>query len=229
VPELHVLRVFVNEDGEWGNPLGVFLDGGQVPEPERQRIAAELGFSETGYVDDPGRGEIRIFTPGLELPFAGHPTVGTAWLLAREGHAVEVLRPPAGEVAVRREGAGEGGLTFVAARAEWSPPWELIEYGAPAEIEAVDGPPGGREDEIYLWAWADQAAGAVRSRCFSLADGVGEDEATGSAAIMLAAELGRELTIRQGEGSLLRARSLGEGRAEVGGRVVLDEVRSHDC
>jgi hypothetical protein len=44
---------------------------------------------------------------------------------------------------------------------------------------------------------------------------------------MLAAELGRELTIHQGEGSLLYARPLDSGRAEVGGRVVLDQVRQH--
>ena len=204
---LHVLRVFCDEDGEWGNPLGVFLDGAEVPVSERQRVAHELGFSETVFVDDAARGEIRIFTPGLELPFAGHPTVGTAWLLASEGGAVEALRPPAGEVAVR----GEGELTYVVARPEWSPPWELIQLGSPAEVDALDGPPGGREDEIYLWAWADEEGGVVRSRCFSLADGVGEDEATGSAAIMLATELGRELTIHQGEGSLLYARPLGRG------------------
>ncbi|HEX5712903.1 MAG TPA: PhzF family phenazine biosynthesis protein [Solirubrobacterales bacterium] len=222
---LHVLRVFCDEAGDWGNPLGVFLDGAEVPAERRQAVAHELGFSETVFVDDRERGEVRIFTPGLELPFAGHPTVGTAWLLAREGSAVGLLRPPAGEVAVRREGEDGEELTFVAARAEWSPPWELIEYGSPAEIEALDGPPGGREDEIYLWAWADKGAGVVRSRCFSLADGVGEDEATGSAAIMMAVELDRPLTIRQGEGSLLSAVPLGEGRAEVGGRVVLDEVR----
>jgi predicted PhzF superfamily epimerase YddE/YHI9 len=221
VATLHVLRVFGDEGGEWGNPLGVFLDGAEVPAARRQAVAHELGFSETVFVDDPGRGEIRIFTPGLELPFAGHPTVGTAWLLEREGHRVPALRPPAGEIEVRRE----GDLTYVAARAEWSPPWELIELGSPAEVEALDGPPGGREDEIYLWAWADEGAGVVRSRCFSLADGVGEDEATGSAAIMLAAELDRALTIHQGEGSVLRARPLGAGRAEVGGRVVLDAVR----
>ena len=222
---LLVLRVFCAEDGGWGNPLGVFLEGAEVPPARRQGVAHELGFSETVFVDDRERGEIRIFTPGLELPFAGHPTVGTAWLLAHEGHAGDLLRPPAGEIEVRREGAGEDELTFVAARAEWSPPWELIEYGSAAEIEALDGSPGGREDEIYLWAWADREAGVVRSRCFSLADGVGEDEATGSAAIMLAAKLGRSLEIHQGRGSLLQARPLGEGRAEVGGRVVLDEVR----
>jgi predicted PhzF superfamily epimerase YddE/YHI9 len=218
---LHVLRVFCGEDGSHGNPLGVFLDGTEVPEGRRQAVAQELGFSETVFVGDRTRGECRIFTPGLELPFAGHPTVGTAWLLAREGDAVETLRPPAGEVRVRREGDS----TYVAARAEWSPPWELIELDSPAEVEALDGPPGGREDEIYLWAWADEAAGLVRSRCFSLADGVGEDEATGSAAIMLAAALDRPLTIHQGVGSVLLAHPLGEGRAEVGGRVVLDEVR----
>jgi predicted PhzF superfamily epimerase YddE/YHI9 len=225
VATLHVLRVFGDEAGAWGNPLGVFLDGAEVPPERRQAVAHQLGFSETVFVDDRERGEIRIFTPGLELPFAGHPTVGTAWLLAREGSAVAALQPPAGEVPVRRQGEGSDELTFVAARAEWSPPWELIELGSPAEVEALDGPPGGREDEIYLWAWADEEAGAVRSRCFSLADGVGEDEATGSAAIMLAAALERPLTIRQGRGSLLDARPLGEGRAEVGGRVVLDEVR----
>lgn len=218
---LHVLRVFCDEGGEWGNPLGVFLDGAEVPADRRQAVARELGFSETVFVDDRARAEIRIFTPGLELPFAGHPTVGTAWLLAREGEAAEMLRPPAGEVRVRREGE----LTHVSARAEWSPPWELIEYGSPAEIEALDGSPDGREDEIYLWAWADREAGLVRSRCFSLADGVGEDEATGSAAIMLTEALDRPVTIRQGEGSLLRARPLGDGWAEVGGRVILDEVR----
>jgi predicted PhzF superfamily epimerase YddE/YHI9 len=221
---LHVLRVFCDESGEEGNPLGVFLGGGEVPKERRQAVAHELGFSETVFVDDPGRGEIRIFTPGLELPFAGHPTVGTAWLLGQEGIAVDVLRPPAGEVEVRREDE----LTFIAARAEWSPPWELIEVGGPAEIEALDGPPAGRTDEVYVWAWSDEGDGAVRSRCWSLADGVGEDEATGSAAIMLAAALGRALTIHQGRGSLLYADTLGEGRAEVGGLVVLDEIRDFE-
>jgi predicted PhzF superfamily epimerase YddE/YHI9 len=221
---LHVLRVFTAAGGEWGNPLGVFLDGVEVPEDRRQAVAAALGFSETVFVDDAARGEIRIFTPGIELEFAGHPTIGTAWLLARERGPVEALRPPAGEVRVRRE----GDLTYVAARAEWSPPWDLIELSSAAEVEELEGPPGGREDEIYLWAWADETAGLVRSRCYSLADGVGEDEATGSAAIMLAASLGRPLTITQGRGSLLQATPLGEGWAEVGGRVVLDEFRQFD-
>ena len=225
---LHVLRVFCDEGGAHGNPLGVFLDGAEVPAERRQAVAHDLGFSETVFVDDRSSAAMRIFTPGLELPFAGHPSVGTAWLLGREGEAPAALRPPAGEVAVRREGEGERALTFVSARAEWSPPWQLIEYNDPAEVAALGAPPDGRDDEIYVWAWEDEGAGRVRSRCWSLADGVGEDEATGSAAIMLAAATDRELEILQGEGSLLRARSLGDGWAEVGGACVLDERRDYE-
>jgi predicted PhzF superfamily epimerase YddE/YHI9 len=221
---LHVLRVFADEDGELGNPLGVFLAGAEVPPERRQAVAADLGYSETVFVDDRRTGACRIFTPGLELPFAGHPTVGTAWLLAREGHAVAALRPPAGEVRVRRE----GDLTFVSAHAEWSPPWELAQLPTADAVSELDGPPAGG-DLPYLWAWEDEGAGIVRARCFSLEDGIGEDEATGSAAIVLAAQLGRPLTIHQGRGSLLHARPLGEGRAEVGGRVVLDDVRDDEC
>jgi predicted PhzF superfamily epimerase YddE/YHI9 len=219
IAQLHVLRVFTGEDGRFGNPLGVFLDGAEVPAERRQAVATDLGFSETVFVDDRERGACRIFTPGMELDFAGHPTVGTAWLLAFAGHQVDVLRPPAGEIGVRREGE----LTYVAARAEWSPPWELEELPEPAAVDAIEWPPAGRRLPFY-WAWEDRAAGSVRARCFSIED-IGEDEATGSAAIMLAAELGSPLTIHQGEGSLLHARPLGDGRAEVGGRVVLDEVR----
>jgi predicted PhzF superfamily epimerase YddE/YHI9 len=221
VTRLHVLRVFCGENGEWGNPLGVFLDGAAVPEDRRQAVARELGFSETVFVDDLETAACRIFTPGLELGFAGHPTVGTAWLLEREGYAAPVLRPPAGEIEVRREGE----LTYVAARAEWSPPWKLIQLPDPAAVVDIAEPAPEDGQLPFYWAWEDEAAGTVRARCFSLEDGIGEDEATGSAAIMLGAARGRALTIHQGEGSLLHARPLGGGRAEVGGRVVLDEVR----
>ena len=222
MPELHVLRVFVNDEGEWGNPLGVFLDGGQVPEEARQPVATELGFSETVYVDDRDRGSIRIFTPGLELPFAGHPTVGSAWLLARTGTPVTILRPPAGEVAVRVDGED----TYVSARPEWSPTLDYVELGSPAQVRDLDGAPG-NSDAVYAWAWIDEDAGTLRARCFIEEAGIAEDEATGSAAIVLAGRLGRAVTIHQGHGSVLVVQPLGDGRVEVGGGVRLDEVRDH--
>jgi PhzF family phenazine biosynthesis protein len=116
-PGLEVVRVFTAPDGSWGNPLGVFLDGGAVREEERQPIATELNFSETVFVDDAESGEMRIFTPAMELPLAGHPLVGTAWLMRERGHTPTVLRPPAGEVGVRFDDE----LTYVDARPEWGP------------------------------------------------------------------------------------------------------------
>jgi predicted PhzF superfamily epimerase YddE/YHI9 len=220
VPQLHVLRVFCDAEWSFGNPLGVFLDGVEVPEARRQDVAAELGFSETVFVDDAAAGRMRIFTPGLELGFAGHPTVGTAWLLGKEREPVSVLRPPAGEVAVRVD----GDRTFVSARPEWGPPWKFWQLDDSLAVEEAGGLPDD-EDVGCIWAWVDEAEGTVRSRCFSHDDGVGEDEATGSAAIVLAAALGRPIEILQGRGSRLDARPLGDGRAEVGGRVVVDEVR----
>jgi predicted PhzF superfamily epimerase YddE/YHI9 len=219
VPALHVLRVFVNEDEEWGNPLGVFLDGAEIPERERQRVAAELGFSETVFVDDRAAGRMRIHTPQVELPFAGHPTVGVAWLLAREGTPVEALRPPAGEVGVRHA----EGETHVAAPPAWAPTFEYRRHDSPAEVRALSA--SMQTTSTYAWAWIDEAAGTIRARSFVPEAGIAEDEATGSAALALCAQLARPLTIHQGHGSVLACRPLADGRVEVGGRVTLDEVR----
>jgi predicted PhzF superfamily epimerase YddE/YHI9 len=222
VPELHVLRVFTNDEGEWGNPLGVFLDGGAVPEGERQAIATELGYSETVFVEDRAGGRIRIFTPGMELPFAGHPSVGTAWLLARTGTPVDSLATVAGPVGVRYEDVA----TFVSARPEWSPQLDYIQLDTPAEVRALDGAPGGSE-AAYAWAWIDADAGTLRARAFINEAGIEEDEATGSAAIVLSSRLGRLVTIHQGHGSVLVVAPREDGFVEVGGRVSLDEVRDH--
>ncbi|MBA2692240.1 MAG: PhzF family phenazine biosynthesis protein [Rubrobacter sp.] len=220
--KLHVLRVFVGEDGEGGNPLGVFLDVGAIPEGSRQSVAADLGFSETVFVDDKEDGRLRIFTPTAELPFAGHPLVGTAWLMAREGFDVDFLRPPAGEVPVRRS----GDMTFISGRPEWSPPFEVVTLGSPREVDALSGPPEGH-DLVGVWAWEDEEAGIVRVRVFAPRVGVFEDEATGAHAVQIAARLGRKTTIRQGVGSVIVADPRPDGMVEVGGKTELVEAKSY--
>ena len=220
MPALHVLRVFVNEEGEWGNPLGVFLDGVQVAESDRQSLAAELEFSETVFVDDPVAGRLSIYTPQVELPFAGHPTVGAAWLLAREGAPVEALRPPAGVVGVRYA----EGMTYVIARPEWAPRFKYRRLGSTAEVRGLSA--AAQEVNTYAWAWIDESAGTIRARSFVPKAGIAEDEATGSAAIALCARLERPITIHQGHGSVLLCEPLAEGRIAVGGKVILDEVRA---
>jgi predicted PhzF superfamily epimerase YddE/YHI9 len=214
--------VFCGENDAGGNPLAVFVEGAEVPPEARQGVAAELGLSETVYVDDAARGEIRIFTPAVELNFAGHPAVGTAWLLRQRGFPVSALRVQAGEAAVRYE----DDAAFVAGRPEWGPPWEFVELGSPAEVEALDGPPDGH-DLAGAWAWLDEHAGVVRSRVFGPRVGVPEDEATGGAAVRLCSALGRPLDIRQGRASRILAQPLGGGWVEIGGRSVLDAERDH--
>jgi predicted PhzF superfamily epimerase YddE/YHI9 len=217
---LHVLRVFLNDEGEFGNHLGVFLEGAGIDAARRQEIATELGYSETVFVDDRESGELQIFTPGTELPFAGHPLVGTAWLLRHEGIEVSALRPPAGEVRVRVE----EGATYISADPAWSPPFDYLQLADPAAVRALEGPPTDA-DEVYVWAWIDEDAGTIRARSFAPGVGIPEDEATGSAALALSAQLGRPVTINQGQGSILIAQPLKGGRAEVGGQVALDEAR----
>ena len=100
-----------------GNPLAVIFDGEGLGDAAMQAIASEMNLSETVFVqhaDNPAyTARIRIFTPGRELPFAGHPTVGTAIALAEKAHGagsldlVSVLEENVGPVrcAVRlREG-----------------------------------------------------------------------------------------------------------------------------
>jgi predicted PhzF superfamily epimerase YddE/YHI9 len=218
VTELHVLRVFVGPDGRGGNPLGVFLDGSAVPADRRPAVAAELGFSETVFVDDRALGAIRIFTPAAELPFAGHPTVGTAWLLRETGTPVEVLRPPAGEVGVRHDAE----RTWIRARAEWVHGIRIEQLASATDVEAHPSQPMGTPG-LYIWAWEDEAAGQLRSRYFATDYGILEDEATGAAAVVMGDRLGRPVTIRQGVGSEIIVRPRDDGTVEIGGRVELVE------
>ena len=104
-----VVDVFTDRPLE-GNALAVFPDGAGLDPPTMQKIARELNLSETTFVMPPTRTDcvarVRIFTPGRELPFAGHPTVGTAWVLLDE-KAVSgerfALEEGVGPVAIRVE------------------------------------------------------------------------------------------------------------------------------
>src|SRR6185503_560551 len=94
-----------------GNQLAVFTDGREVDDATMQNLAREMNFSETVFVLPPesgGHARIRIFTPSSELPFAGHPTLGSAFVLGQPLQLIEIrLETGAGIVPVQleREGA----------------------------------------------------------------------------------------------------------------------------
>jgi trans-2,3-dihydro-3-hydroxyanthranilate isomerase len=91
-----------------GNPLAVVLDAEGLTPPQMQIIAAEFNLSETTFVLPPNNpantAQVRIFTPRAEMPFAGHPNVGTAFALARFGESYGV--PISGDVLRFEEIAG---------------------------------------------------------------------------------------------------------------------------
>jgi trans-2,3-dihydro-3-hydroxyanthranilate isomerase len=116
-----------------GNPLAVFLDARGLDDGLMQEIAREMNLSETVFVFSPSRADgtaaLRIFTPAREVPFAGHPTIGTAWVLAAHGLAPKgasrfVLEERIGPVPVELEGdpARPGFIWMTQAAATFDPP-----------------------------------------------------------------------------------------------------------
>jgi trans-2,3-dihydro-3-hydroxyanthranilate isomerase len=117
-----------------GNQLAVFTDAREAGDELMQRLARELNFSETVFVLPPegeGHARIRIFTPTIEVPFAGHPTLGTAFVLAAPMQLEEIkLETGRGVVPVRLERDGAR-ITF----GRMSQPLPTIEpFGEEAEL-----------------------------------------------------------------------------------------------
>ncbi|MGH2728535.1 MAG: PhzF family phenazine biosynthesis protein, partial [Actinomycetota bacterium] len=137
-----------------GNALAVFPDPGAVDPARMPRIAREMNLSETTFVTAirPDGYDLRIFTPADELPFAGHPTLGTAWVL-RELGAV------AGDRVIQRSEAGETPVEFDGDRV-----W-LERTGTPGEdiddVAEVVGSIGAPADAVGFDAAALGGASAV--------------------------------------------------------------------
>jgi predicted PhzF superfamily epimerase YddE/YHI9 len=127
----------------------------------------------------------------------------------------------AGTVGVRYA----NGAAYVAAHPQWAPRFECRQLDLPAEVRALAA--SAQSTNTYAWAWIDAAAGTIRARSFAPTVGIAEDEATGSAALALCAQLARPIVVHQGRGSVLLCRPLPDGRVEVGGNVTLDLVREH--
>jgi predicted PhzF superfamily epimerase YddE/YHI9 len=219
--EVTVLRVFTDSDGQFGNPLGV-VDASTAPPGDRQHTAAQLGYSETIFIDLPEPGSstahARIFTPATEIPFAGHPAVGASWWLRERGTPIRTLQVPAGIVPVDYD----GDLTAISARSEWAPEFAIHDVESADQLFAAD--PSDYPDDVahYLWTWTDESRGALRSRMFAPNLGVPEDEATGSAAVRITDYLSRDLTITQGEGSVIYTQWSPQGSVRVAGWVAID-------
>lgn len=208
-----VLSVFTRE-GAGGNPLGVVTDPDGLDGASMQSIAADLGFSETVFLDRGAEGapRARIFTPAAEIPFAGHPLVGAGWWLGvMEGASVRRLVCGIGEVPFRvqgrrsfievplsREVSASTAASDVAGLPQARRAWEVrlpLRYRL-YEAEGPEAVAGATPDFTVLASapWEGtlvfaRSGGVAKARFFAPALGVSEDPATGSAAVALAAAL----------------------------------------
>jgi trans-2,3-dihydro-3-hydroxyanthranilate isomerase len=197
-----------------GNPLAVFADAVTLDAKTMRAIANELHLSETTFVLPPTSAaadhRVRIFTPDSELPFAGHPTLGTAYVLAggkdgstRLEEGVGVLRVTlregfvqmeqplpsfTGTTITRRAAAEALGLAVEEVRNDI--PIQVGSSGIPyllvplANLKAVRRArrPASLEANVYVFAMSAERSGShVHGRMFDEGLGIGEDPATGSA------------------------------------------------
>jgi trans-2,3-dihydro-3-hydroxyanthranilate isomerase len=208
-----------------GNPLAVFTDPGvgapdglgvpgKLDAKSMQAIAKELHLSETTFVLPPTSGaadhRVRIFTPDVELPFAGHPTLGTAYVLAdgkdgttRLEEGIGVIRVTirdgfvqmeqplptfTGTTVMRKTAAEALGLAIEEVRSDV--PIQMGSSGLPylfvplANLKAIRRArrPAALDANVYVFAMSGERSGShVHGRMFDQGLGIGEDPATGSA------------------------------------------------
>ena len=226
-----VCNVFTNEPLQ-GNQLAVFTDAREIPEAKLQPLARELNLPETTFVYPPAEGghvRMRIFTPGAELQFAGHPTLGTAFVLGAPLQLVEI-RIETGRgivpVTLEREGARisfgwmsqpiptvhdfrESAALERALGVESTLPVELYDLGIRHTLVSVPSAEqlaGLRPDLTALSALESQGfycfapnGTGWKARVFLPAIGIDEDPATGSGAGPLALHLARHGRIAFGD------------------------------
>jgi trans-2,3-dihydro-3-hydroxyanthranilate isomerase len=215
-----------------GNQLAVFTDGREVDDDTMQKLAKEMNFSETVFAlpaEAGGHARIRIFTPALELPFAGHPVLGSAFVLGAPLQLGEIrLETGAGTIPVtlEREGArisfgwmqqpvpeheafaeAEELQNVLGVRSQLpveiyylGPNHVYLELGSPEEVAALK--PDFAAIEQITSAGVNCFAGSGKqwkTRMFAPGSGAAEDPATGSAAGPLAFHLVRHGRIEPGD------------------------------
>ncbi len=250
----YVLRVFTRGT-TGGNNLGVVTDVSGLSDRVMAGVAADLGFSETVFVDwrDGGVPRTRIFTPAAELPFAGHPLVGAAWVLNMLGPGgVDAIDCTVGRCAITITGDR---VAITAPRAErpvractielteWVNPTDAVTVSMPIDYHVIEAPspevvaavqPPQLPGDVYLWA---RHGDVVKARFFAPGMGIVEDPATGSAAVALATVLAARGeshgSLRIHQGDEIGAPSTihldwTPAAITIGGTVARDETRELD-
>jgi predicted PhzF superfamily epimerase YddE/YHI9 len=220
--KINVAQVFVDENGKFGNPVGIVVnDEHKIDDEERQKIATKLDFSEIVFIDSLGTiPEVSIFNPQHKVKFAGHAVLGTVYFI---NHVLEksINSIKCGEEMVTIK--FDNDVTYISAPLSIMPSWNYKQLDSSNQVEELPKDKISQMEHTFVWAWIDESKGLVRARTFAPDWGIPEDQANGSGSMKLAAQLGKSLKIIHGDGSIIHARPSNTKSVEVGGLVKIIE------
>ena len=229
--KFYLLNVFAKAEKNSGNQLAVVLPKNELSTEEMQSIAKDFNFSETVFIFD--HYQLRIFTPKSELPFAGHPSIGASWIVAKETNKKNFsLEVRLGPLAVEAENSGakltfpgspkvrtfDGDLNHVLKHCSVDPSQvhtELVRYVSSGP-EFIIIPlkshtalkkataPIGTKDPLKCYFIFQEGPETFHVRMFAPVLSVVEDPATGSAACALAAFAREVFMIKSGKARIFQ-------------------------
>lgn len=220
MPEAHIVKVFVDEQGQFGDLVSIVFDTEQkLDTAARQKLTRQTGHVETVFVNDLANAGVSIFNPQQEVKFAGTPVLGTAWLLGTQaGAPINTIRCLGGDVHAWQDDE----ITWVQTTLDIMSPWQFMQLASPGKVEEFSAEQAHTLEHTVIWAWIDEPKGTIRARTFAPDWDIPEAEANGSGSMLLAAKAGRKLEVKHGKGSIIYTEPAGNNLVNVGGRAVLD-------
>ena len=225
---INKVRVFVDNNLNFGSPVGIVLDEeNHLSQKRRQEITEYVGFSETVFIDNLDNAEVSVYSHQGHIPFAGAPLLGTAWFIeSRLNKNIENITTMSKQTKVLHD----EGLPWIMIDAKDEvilPNWKLEMLKSPEDVENIKPDERPKDDHSVVWSWIDRTlrVAKVRARTFAPGWNITEEEANGSGSMLLAIKTGRSLLIHHGQGSIIRATSGTSGTA-IGGLVKEDPTIS---
>ena len=216
--EVNIVRVFVDKNNKFGNPVGIVLDEDcKLDDDQRQKVAASLNFSETVFIDKLEEiPKLSIFNPQEKVRFAGHAVLGVVSFINRDlGKNINKVSC-SGETV---ESTKDKNIMYIKAPLPIMPNWNFEELLSPRLVENISKEDASNKKHTFVWSWIDEQKSLIRARTFAPDWGIPEDQANGSGSMLLTSRLNKNLEIHHGEGSIIFARPVDKNFAEVGGLV----------
>lgn len=213
--DLFEVKVFCGEDGSFGDCHGIIIDERRAINPAlRLKIAAELKYAETVFINDFYDADVSFFAQTKQIPFAGSAALAAgAFIKELTGSEPKQLVSQNNAIPVKFESNN------VWAEAELSilPAWNLKKYDTVEVIEQLDLANSRAVEHTLVWAWINESEGLIRARTFAPDWLLPEVEANGSGSMLLADKLKKEIMVIHGKSSKIEAKPLHNKKAKIGG------------